>query len=161
MNHGPDFMEPIARGLYLEIAMIEEQHVTQYESLLDPLETWLEDLVFHKYNEVYMYHSFMEDETEDKRLRQLWELHLNMEIEQLKAACQLLRMYEGKYPEEILPPELPKGVRFQSNKDRRPGLRPRPGAPGRPPVLPLPERRQRRRRPERAGHRDEPGGPGP
>ena len=117
MNHGPDFMEPIARGLYLEIALIEEQHVTQYESLLDPLQSLLENLVFHKYNEVYMYHSFMEDETEDRRLRQLWELHLNMEIEQLKEACRLLRQYEGKEAEEILPPELPLGVKFQSNKD--------------------------------------------
>jgi hypothetical protein len=116
MNHGPDFMEPIARGLYLEIAMIEEQHVTQYESLLDPLTSWLEDLVFHKYNEVYMYHSFMEDETEDRRLKQLWELHLNMEIEQLKEACRLLQKYEGKDATEILPPELPLGVKFQSNK---------------------------------------------
>ncbi|MEW6474635.1 MAG: hypothetical protein AB1679_20470 [Actinomycetota bacterium] len=117
MNHGPDFMEPIARGLYLEIAMIEEQHVTQYESLIDPLESLLECLVFHKYNEVHMYHSFMEDETEDRRLKQLWELHLNMEIEQLKEACRLLQKYEGKTPEEILPPQLPKGVKFQSNKD--------------------------------------------
>jgi hypothetical protein len=73
--------------------------------------------VFHKYNEVYMYHSFMEDETEDRRLKQLWELHLNTEIEQLKAAGQLLRKYEGKDPEEILPPQLPLGVKFQSNKD--------------------------------------------
>ena len=117
MNHGPDFMEPIARGLYLEIAMIEEQHVTQYESLLDPLTSMLEDLVLHKYNEVYMYHSFMEDELEDGRLRQLWELHLNMEIEQLKEACRLLRKYEGKDPEEILPPELPRAVKFRSNKE--------------------------------------------
>jgi hypothetical protein len=117
MNHGPDYMEPIARGLYLEIAMIEEQHVTQYESLIDPLQSWFEDLVFHKYNEVYMYHSFMEDETEDRRLRQLWELHLNMEIEQLKEACRLLRKYEGKEAEEILPPQLPTGVKFQSNKE--------------------------------------------
>jgi hypothetical protein len=117
MNHGPDYMEPIARGLYLEIAMIEEQHVTQYESLIDPLQSWFEDLVFHKYNEVYIYHSFMEDETEDRRLRQLWELHLNMEIEQLKEACRLLRKYEGKEAEEILPPQLPTGVKFQSNKE--------------------------------------------
>jgi hypothetical protein len=117
MNHGPDFMEPIARGLYLEIAMIEEQHVTQYESLLDPLQSLLENLVFHKYNEVYMYHSFMEDETQDRRLRQLWELHLNMEITQLQEACRLLRKFEGKDPEEILPPALPLGVKFQSNKD--------------------------------------------
>src|SRR3954447_14271517 len=28
MNHGTDFIEPIARGLYAEIALIEEQHVT-------------------------------------------------------------------------------------------------------------------------------------
>jgi hypothetical protein len=117
MNHGPDFMEPIARGLYLEIAMIEEQHVTQYESLIDPLESWLECLVFHEYNEVYLYHSFMEDETEDRRLRQLWELHLNMEIGQLQAACELLRKYEGKDPEEILPPALPTPVRFEPNKE--------------------------------------------
>jgi hypothetical protein len=117
MNHGPDFMEPIARGLYLEIAMIEEQHVTHYESLIDPMDSWLENLVFHKYNEVYMYHSFMEDETEDRRLKQLWELHLNMEIEQLKEACRLLRKFEGKEPEEVLPSQLPKGVKFQSNKD--------------------------------------------
>jgi hypothetical protein len=117
MNHGPDFMEPIARGLYLEIAMIEEQHVTQYESLIDPLQSLLECLVLHKYNEVYLYHSFMEDETEDRRLKQLWELHLNMEIEQLKEAGRLLQKYEGKDPLEILPPTLPQGVKFQSNKD--------------------------------------------
>jgi hypothetical protein len=64
-----------------------------------------------------MYHSFMEDETQDRRLKQMWELHLNMEIEQLKEACRLVRKFEGKEPEEILPPELPKGVKFQSNKD--------------------------------------------
>ncbi len=116
MNHGPDFMEPVARGLYLEIATIEEQHVTQYESLLDPLESWLEQLVFHEYNEVYLYHSFMEDET-DERMRKLWELHLNMEITQLQVAAELLRKYEGKEAAEILPPALPQPTKFQSNKD--------------------------------------------
>jgi hypothetical protein len=40
-----------------------------------------------------------------------------MEIEQLKEACRLLRKFEGKDPEEILPPVLPLGVKFQSNKD--------------------------------------------
>jgi hypothetical protein len=53
MNHGTDWVEPIARGLYAEIALIEEQHVTHYESLLDPLDSWLKQLVFHEYNEVY------------------------------------------------------------------------------------------------------------
>jgi hypothetical protein len=116
MNHGPDFMEPVARALYLEIAQIEEQHVTQYESLLDPLDSWLEQLVFHEYNEVYLYHSFMEDET-DERMRKIWELHLNMEITQLQMAAELLRRYEGKEAAELLPPSLPQPTKFVSNKD--------------------------------------------
>ncbi len=39
MTIGPMFADPIARQLYAEIASIEEQHVTQYESLTDPNET--------------------------------------------------------------------------------------------------------------------------
>ena len=80
MNAGNIPTDPIARGLYLEIAMIEEQHVTQYESLLDPLETWFEQWLHHEYLEVWLYHSFMEQET-DPRVKAIWELHLNMEIE--------------------------------------------------------------------------------
>lgn len=32
------FADPIACQLYAEIASIEEQHVTQYESIIDPCE---------------------------------------------------------------------------------------------------------------------------
>ena len=103
MNHGTDWIEPIARGLYAEIALIEEQHVTHYESLLDPLDSWLKQLVFHEYNEVYLYWSMLQNE-EDQRIKAIWELHLDMEIGQLQAACDLLRRYEGIEPEEILPP---------------------------------------------------------
>ena len=39
MTIGPMFADPIARQLYAEIASIEEQHVTQYESIIDPEET--------------------------------------------------------------------------------------------------------------------------
>ncbi len=117
MNHGTDWIEPIARGLYAEIAMIEEQHVTHYESLLDPLDSWLKQLVFHEYNEVYLYWSMMSQET-DARIKALWELHLNMEIGQLQVAAALLRKYEGVEPEEILPPSLPATpVTFQPNQD--------------------------------------------
>jgi hypothetical protein len=116
MNHGPDFMEPVARGLYLEIAEIEEQHVTQYESLMDPVESWFEQLVHHEYNECYLYHSFMEEEI-DERLRRLWELHLEMELGQLRVACELLRTYNGVEPEEILPVALPQPTKFQENKE--------------------------------------------
>jgi len=106
--------DPLARGLYLEIGMIEEQHVTQYESLIDPLETWLEQWLFHEYLEVYLYHSFMQEET-DPRVKGIWELHLNMEIEQLKAAAAMLAKYEGKDAAELLPATLPAPTRFESN----------------------------------------------
>jgi hypothetical protein len=113
MNHGTDWVEPIARGLYAEIALIEEQHVTHYESLLDPLDSWLKQLVFHEYNEAYLYWSMLQNE-EDRRIKSIWELHLDMEIGQLHAACELLRRYEGIEPEEILP-DTP--VTFEPNKE--------------------------------------------
>lgn len=117
MNHSTDYIEPIARGLYAEIAMIEEQHVTHYGSLIDPLDSWLKQLVFHKYNEVYMYWSMATDET-DARIKRIWELHLEMELGQLQVAAQLLRKYEGVEAAEILPPSLPDvPVRFETNKE--------------------------------------------
>jgi len=116
MNHGSDWVEPIARGLYAEIAQVEEQHVSHYESLLDPLDSWLKQWVFHEYNEVYLYWSMLQNET-DPRIKQLWELHCNMEIGQLRVACEMLQTFEGVEPEEILPPALPDTpVTFEPNK---------------------------------------------
>lgn len=116
MNHGTDWIEPVARGLYAEIAEIEEQHVTHYESLLDPLDSWLKQLVFHEYDEVYLYWSMHQQET-DRRIKDLWERHLDMELGQLQVACDLLRRYEGVEPSEILPKELPDTpVTFEPNK---------------------------------------------
>jgi hypothetical protein len=116
MNMGNRYIEPIARSLYQEIGMIEEQHVTQYESLLDPLESWFQQAVFHEYNECYMYYSFMSQET-DPNIKALWELHLNQEIEQLRIACEMMRKYEGIEAEEILPKQLPEPTIFQDNKE--------------------------------------------
>ncbi|MFI6516906.1 hypothetical protein ACIBF1_15215 [Spirillospora sp. NPDC050679] len=116
MNVGPLYMEPIARQLYQEIGLIEEEHVTHYESLVDPGETWWERLVNHEYNECYMYYSFMETES-DPRVKAVWELHLNMELEHLRIACDLMRRHDGRDPESILAPELPPSVTFEPNKD--------------------------------------------
>jgi hypothetical protein len=115
MNVGPQYMEPIARQLYQEIALIEEEHVTHYESLVDPGETWWERLVLHEYNEVYLYHSFMQAES-DRKVKAIWELHLNMELEQLRIAVELLREHDGRDPADLLPPELPKPLMFEPNK---------------------------------------------
>jgi hypothetical protein len=115
MNVGPEYMEPIARQLYQEIGLVEEEHVTHYESLVDPGETWWEQLVNHEYNECYLYHSFMQTESEP-RIRAIWELHLNMELEHLRVACDLLREHDGREPEQVVAPELPRPVTFEPNK---------------------------------------------
>ncbi|MGW5606326.1 hypothetical protein ACWEWI_09520 [Streptomyces sp. NPDC003753] len=115
MNTGPTYMEPIARQLYQEIGMIEEEHVTHYESLVDPGETWWEQLVNHEYNECYLYYSFMEQES-DPKVKAIWELHLNMELEHLHAACDLMRRHDGREPQEVLAPELPNVLTFEPNK---------------------------------------------
>jgi hypothetical protein len=117
MNVGPDAIEPIARGLYLEIGMIEEQHVTHYESLMDPIDSWLCQWVFHEYLEVYLYWSMHQQESEP-RVKQLWQQHLDMELGQLRVATDFLRRFEGIDAEEILPPSLPEiPTTFQQNKD--------------------------------------------
>jgi hypothetical protein len=116
MNVGPQYMEPIARQLYQEIGLIEEEHVTHYESLMDPTETWWERLVLHEYNECYLYYSFMLNET-DPRIKAIWERHLNMELEHLRVACDLMRRHDDREPESVLPAELPEPVTFEPNKD--------------------------------------------
>ena len=55
------YTSDLGRRLYQEIGMIEEQHVTQYGSLLDPNCTWLEGLLMHQYVEAYLYYSCMEE----------------------------------------------------------------------------------------------------
>src|SRR5690554_866106 len=71
MNVGPTYADPIGRALYAEIASIEEQHVTQYESIIDPEETWLEKWLLHEMNEVWNYYSCMSFEG-DARLKGIW-----------------------------------------------------------------------------------------
>lgn len=109
-------VEPLARSTYQEIAMIEEQHVSHYESLLDAGATWAEMLVLHEYNECYLYYSFMQHE-DDPRIRQIWETHLGMEIEHLRLACELMKKLDRRDPTEILPKEIPETVKFESNKE--------------------------------------------
>jgi hypothetical protein len=117
MNVGPQYMEPIARQLYQEISLIEQQHVTHYESLVDPGESWWERLLLHEYNECYLYYSFLRQET-DPSVRAVWELHLEMELGHLQEAVDLLRQFDGREPEEIVGSVgLPEPIRFEPNKE--------------------------------------------
>lgn len=115
MTIGNRFMEPLARATYLEIGMIEEQHVTHYETILDPTVSWFENLVFHEYTECWLYYSFMQEEP-DPRVKALYELHLNMEIEHLRIACELMRSVEKRDPEAILPATMGPSMSFRENR---------------------------------------------
>ena len=79
MTVGPQFADPIARQLYAEIASIEEQHVTQYESIIDPDESWLEKWLLHECNEVWNYWSCVESEG-DTRIKKIWQRMLDFEL---------------------------------------------------------------------------------
>jgi len=53
-------------AVYAEMDSIEEQHVTQYESIIDPQETWLEKWLLHETTEVYNYFSGVEYENNSR-----------------------------------------------------------------------------------------------
>ncbi len=96
MNVAPFYSKSdLGRRLYQEIGMIEEEHVSQYESLKDPNATWLEDLLMHEYTECYLYYSCMMTEC-DPKVRRLWEECLIQEIAHLHKAKDLLWKYEHK-----------------------------------------------------------------
>src|SRR3954468_13947921 len=116
MTIGNRYQEPIARATYAEIAQIEEQHVSHYESILDPAASWLENLVLHQWHECWMYWSLMNDET-DKRVKAIYELHCGMEIEHLRIACELMKQIERRDPAEVLPATgFDRMLKFQPNK---------------------------------------------
>lgn len=116
MNLGNTYINDLGRQLYQEIAMIEEEHVTQYGSLLDPNATWLENLLLHEYMECYLYYSFYQDEL-DKNVKSVWEMHLDQEIAHLHKAAELLETYENKQWEEFLPGTFPKLLQFHDTRD--------------------------------------------
>jgi len=116
MNIGPQFADPVARMLYAEIASIEEQHVTQYECLPDPDETWLEKWLLHECNEVYTYWSCLAQEP-NPRLKALWDRFLSYELGQMHFVMDLMRQLERRDPEELLPATLPDPIKFESQRD--------------------------------------------
>jgi len=115
MNVGPQFADPSARLLYAEIASIEEQHVTQYESIIDPSETWLEKWVLHEANEVYNYYSCVAQEP-NARVKAIWERFLEYELGHLQIAMELFKKIEGRDPAEILPEALPEPIELASQR---------------------------------------------
>lgn len=116
MNIGPTFSDPIARQLYAEIASIEEQHVTQYESIIDPSESWLEKWLLHEATEVYNYYSCLQQEG-NPRIKKIWERFVDYELGHFHRVMDLFKNIERRDPAEILAAELPEPVDFSSHRE--------------------------------------------
>jgi hypothetical protein len=116
MNIGPQFADPLARQLYAEIASIEEQHVTQYGSLISPEETWLEQWLMHEATEVYNYYSAMERET-NHHVKAIWERFLDYELGHFHYVAELFKQYEQRDPAEVVQGNLPQALRYESHRD--------------------------------------------
>jgi rubrerythrin len=116
MNIGPTFSDPIARQLYAEIASIEEQHVTQYESIIDATETWLEKWLLHEAAEVYNYFSCVEYEG-NPRIKRIWERFLDYELGHLRFVADLFEQTERRDAAEVLSSSLPQPIRYESHRN--------------------------------------------
>jgi rubrerythrin len=113
---GNAYGSPEARQLYAEISAVEEEHVTQYESLMDPTETWLERWTLHEFTECANYYTCLETEV-DPRIRKIWEIFLACELEHLRIAAAALQRLQGKDAQDICGRELPTPATFETNRE--------------------------------------------
>lgn len=116
MNVGPIYADPMGRQLYAEIASIEEQHVTQYESIIDAGETLLEKLLLVQAMEAYNYASCVEFE-DNRRIKAIWERFLDYELGQVQFVAELFQRYEKRDAHEVLNQALTTPIAYQSHRD--------------------------------------------
>lgn len=116
MNIGNHHPTELGRKLYAEIAMIEEQHVSEYGSLLDANCTWLESWVMHEYTECYLYYSCYIDER-DAEIKEIYRSLYYEECGHLKKASEMLEKYEGKHWTCLFPEggDFPELLKFNGN----------------------------------------------
>ena len=117
MNMAQMYNNDLGRRLFMEIGMIEEQHVSQYESLKDPKPNWYECWVMHEYTECYLYYSMYEQE-EDEYIKGIWFEHFEMEVAHLKLAIEYLRKNTNKDILDLFnKEEFPELLIFGENKE--------------------------------------------
>ena len=114
-EHGMEYGNQCIRETYAEIKDVEEEHVSMYESLIDPTESWVEKLLLHAFVEVCTYYNCMEDE-ENERLKKIWEMFMEYEIGHLQIAADLFRKNEKRDPEEVIGTKVVLPCRFMSQK---------------------------------------------
>ena len=97
--------------------MVEEQHVTQYGSLIDPNASMCENMLMHEYIECYLYFSMLNDET-DKNIKKIWEMLFEQELSHLHEAVKLIRKYEKKDWSDVIPNgDFPELIKFKPHKE--------------------------------------------
>lgn len=95
MNIAGFHKSELGKKLYSEIALIEEQHVTEYGSMMDTTCSWLENWLMHEYTECYLYYSCYVDETEEY-IKDIFYTRYLEECGHLQYVANLLLKYEGK-----------------------------------------------------------------
>ena len=115
-EHGMMYANDDLRRTYGEICDVEEEHVTMYESLIDPEETPFEKLLLHEFTEVCTYYNCYKDEVDDQ-LKQIWEEFLAFELGHLQVAADLLKKHEKRDPEEIIGDKIVLPCHFESQKE--------------------------------------------
>lgn len=108
----------LGRKLYSEIALIEEQHVTEYGSLMDTTCSWLENWLMHEYTECYLYYSCYVDES-DEYIKDLYYRRYLEECGHLQYVAKLLEKYEGKPWQAVYTcgGDFPELLHFEGNID--------------------------------------------
>ena len=116
LSIGPLFSDPLARQLYAEIASVEEQHVTQYSSMPDPSESWLEQWLLHEANKCYNNYSCVEQET-NHHVKAIWERFLDYELGHFHMACDALKQYARRDPAEIITTDFAAPLELRSQRE--------------------------------------------
>ena len=108
----------IGKRLYSEIAMIEEQHVTEYGSLIDTTSSMLENWLIHEYTECYLYYSCYVDET-DPYIKDIFYTRYLEECGHLQHVAKILQKYEGKPWQAVYTcgGDFPELLHFEGNID--------------------------------------------
>ena len=115
-EHGFEYGNELLRETYAEIKDDEEEHVTRYESLIDPTESLYEKLLLHEFTEVCTYHNCMTDE-DNEVLMPVWEEFLAFELEHLHIAAELFKKHENRDPEEVIGEDIIHPCHFKEQKE--------------------------------------------
>lgn len=115
-EHGFAYGNNVLRKTYAEIKDVEEEHVSMYESLIDPNESIYEKLLLHEYCEVCNYYNCYEDEINDE-LKKIWEMFLQFEIAHLQCAKKLFEKHEKRDAQEVTGEKIILPCRFKSQKE--------------------------------------------